>query len=93
MTNPDAVSEALRLLGSRPDKIARRLQREGCTGVHSVSACPISVYLSANGFEDPWVTRNSVSWGPSGENIAALSDPVRNFIARFDAGKYPYLES
>jgi hypothetical protein len=96
------VGTLLEGLGRAPDEVAGTLEAAGVHGVpRSNSSCAIAVYTAAVMGADPRIA--SVAVGPctlqltlvhpdgrpGGKLVVQLPKPVRGFVDRFDAGRYP----
>jgi len=97
------VGALLDQLGGDPDEVASTLEAAGVQGVpRSNSSCAVAVYASAVMKADPRI--RSVAVGPctlvltlvkpgdgrpAGKLVVQLPKPVRSFVDRFDAARYP----
>lgn len=83
------VANTLAALPDDPDGIAGVLEAAGITGDSTGNSCPMYHYLHGQFPEVEWVS------GSRGDIVArravALPFDVEQFVARFDAGKYPDL--
>lgn len=87
------VQLALAALPDSPDAIAALLAERGCTGyMGSPTLCPIAMWIRAHVDGEavlvPHVARRVAT--VSGVRFQ-LSSAADNFVARFDAGRYPEL--
>jgi hypothetical protein len=84
--------QALAKLGTRPDKIARQLEKLGCKGQPGMLYCPLARYLQPFGeavakqdeiiiISPDFVVSHRLKTTPS----------LQTFMLRFDLGKYPFL--
>ena len=97
------VGALLEELGRDPDEVASTLEAAGVQGVpRSNTSCAVAVYASAVMKADPRI--RSVAVGPctliltlvkpedgrpAGKLVVQLPKPVRGFVDRFDADRYP----
>jgi len=97
------VGALLEELGRDPDEVASTLEAAGVQGVpRSNTSCAVAVYASAVMKADPRI--RSVAVGPctlvltlvkpedgrpAGRLVVQLPKPVRGFVDRFDAARYP----
>jgi hypothetical protein len=92
-------------LGKSPDRVAASLQEAGVRGVpQSNRSCPVALYLTAVLGSEARI--HSVTVGhcsllihlvqpsdlrPAGRLLVQLPKPVRQFVAAFDARRYPVM--
>ena len=90
-------------LGTCPDEVAESLQAAGVHGVPKNNrSCAIALYLAALMGSDPRIRSVNVGhcsllidtaappdFRPAGRLQVQLPKPVRQFVAAFDAQKYP----
>lgn len=81
------ITGALDRLGSTADQIAEALANKGCRGTR-VDKCPLEVYLEAEFSMTARVGNLTAAVGP---DVRYLSEPLRDFVRGFDAGRYPDL--
>jgi hypothetical protein len=97
MKNIDAE---LRKLGKSADAIARALRRKGIKGAHAWESCPIARFTTRKlGYMHAQVTAYRITvWTNNHDSTCDRTEiitplHIAAFIKRFDAGKYPALES
>ena len=90
-------------LGSSPDEVAESLRAAGVHGVpRDNRSCAVALYLTALMGSDPRVRAVNVGhcsllidtaappeFRPNGRLLVQLPKPVRQFVAAFDARRYP----
>lgn len=98
---PDAthdVAMVLAFLGALPydtDEMAAHLFDRGFTGrPGDCSACPVASYLDRDIYSDIEVTSERITLHVREWEFSIVTpEPVRAFIASFDAGLFPFLYS
>jgi hypothetical protein len=88
------LESALTALGTSPDKCAEQLKFRGITGVPNASGfCPVANYLKKELDSQVFINGGVVAFGTNINDIDDywLPQPVSEFIAAFDSGKYPEL--
>ncbi len=92
----DRAKVALDDLGSTPGDIALTLMLAGCRGYRkSAWDGPLARYLRANVGIEAGVWTDQVSWIEPRLGRAVtlpMTQPLREFLRRFDEGSYPQLE-
>jgi hypothetical protein len=95
--------ELLAGLGASPDEVAGSLEAAGVAGVpRDNGSCAVALYLRACMGADPRIrsvnvghcsllldTASPPEYRPSGRLLVQLPKPVRQFVAAFDARRYP----
>jgi hypothetical protein len=95
--------ELLAGLGASPDEVAGSLEAAGVAGVpRDNRSCAVALYLTASMGTDPRIravnvghcsllidTASPPEFRPSGRLLVQLPKPVRQFVAAFDARRYP----
>jgi hypothetical protein len=84
-------------IGPNTEKIAAALRRIGATGIRSDSAaCPLANVLTraARGYARVFVGTSivTIQFPLMRSTLLTMPPHVERFVARFNAGKYPYLE-
>ena len=75
------------------EAVARKFQKMGIRGmIQSGFQCPLAQYMSGPGMCDGAHVSSAAIW-LDGKRIMDLPEPLREFIADFDAGKYPDLSA
>jgi hypothetical protein len=91
---------------SQPEGIAHRFRRLGIRGMRGYSSdCPLAIYLRTHVGQEVIIGGHTAAVfvpGDTGDPIAdalvgwvdvPLPEPVAAFVAYFDGGQYPFLES
>ena len=94
------VRNKLRKLGSTPGAIAKSLRTLGIKGLQeSQTRCPLAMYLNKTLIESPgqwWMVGGDIVQRVEGNDVQPFTRTpaaCRQFIDRFDAGKYAYLQT